>query len=317
MLFRYFYTPRGEWLDSPGNRRQSIEIQRPSTDDTVEYSHTADREFTGLQEEFNYRLFVNNRHGVEPMENVDIEQVLPAGFTYQGMMTGDRLIDTEPELDMSRPDGRVVLRWNLDLAAEQQAEIRFQARSGATVGAKESWLQVSTEDTEATALCREIAGPESCRADGYATARIEIRALHTLAPRAVDPLPACWSVDEDLNYRVSFVNNSAREYVDTTLAITLPNSLMFTGNYGGVDAPPEVTQLDQGSVVTWDNLVIAPQTQRDIDMTLDVVSVDTTFVIQVAANSPTGIIPPENQTGSFLIDPCAELERIYLPLTPR
>jgi hypothetical protein len=113
------------------------------------------------------------------------------------------------------------------------------------------------------------------------------------------------------------VNNSAREYVDTTLAITLPNSLMFTGNYGGVDAPPEVTQLDQGSVVTWDNLVIAPQTQRDIDMTLDVVSVDTTFVIQVAANSPTGIIPPENQTGSFLIDPCAELERIYLPLTPR
>jgi hypothetical protein len=121
-------------------------------------------------------------------------------------------------------------------------------------------------------------------------------------------------VDEELSYRVSFVNNSAREYVDTTLSITLPNSLNFSGEYAGVDTAPTVTQVDQGSVVSWDDLIIPAATQRDVDITLDVVSPGSFFVIRVAANSPTGLIPPENQTGVFLIDPCGALNRIYLPL---
>jgi uncharacterized repeat protein (TIGR01451 family) len=315
VLFRYRYTPLGEWRDSPGNRRAAVEIFRPSTDNTIEYFHNVDREFTGLQEEFNYRIFLTNRHDVNATEDISVEHVLPAGFTYQELVTGDNLIDIEPEIDTSRPDGRIILRWNLGMSPAQQAEIRFIARSGATVGAKESWLLASTDNAEVS--CREIAGPDSCRADGYATARIEIRALHTLQPRAVDPLPACLVADEELNYRISFVNSSPREYVDTTLSITLPTSLRFTGEYGGVDVPPRVTEVEGGSLVSWSGLTIAPSTQRDIDLTLNVENADSFFVIQVSADSPTGIIPPENQTGNFLIDPCAEGERIYLPFIAR
>jgi uncharacterized repeat protein (TIGR01451 family) len=311
VLFRYIYTPLGEWRDCPGNRRSQVNVSRPSTNATVRYFHETDRPVTGLQEEFNYRIRLTNRHGVETAENVSVTHVLPAGFTYNELITGDGLVDIEPEVDTSRPDGRVILRWNLDLAAGQQTEIRFRARSGATVGAKESWLYTSADTFEVS--CRETSGPASCRSDGAATARIEIRALHTLEPRAVDPLPACLEEDEELNYRISFVNNSVREYVDTTLSITVPNSLRFSGEYDGVDAPPTVTQMDQGSVVSWDDLSIPAATQRDIDIILDVVSADRFFVIRVAAESPTGLIPPENQTGVFLIDPCGD-NRLYLPL---
>jgi uncharacterized repeat protein (TIGR01451 family) len=314
-LFRYLYTPLGEWRDSPGDRRAVVVIRRPSTDNTVEYFHNANREFTGLQDEFEYRIFLTNRHDVDAAENISVEHVLPAGFTYQNLSPADNLIDIEPEIDRSRPDGRIVLRWDLDLAPALEnapSEIRFRARSGSTVGAKESWLLAASTNT-ADVSCREVAGPDSCRADGYATARIEVRALHTLQPRAVDPLPACLVADEELNYRVSFVNNSSREYVDTTLSITLPTSLSFTGAYAGVDAPPSVTQVPSGTLVSWSGLAIAPSTQRDIDLTLNVENADSFFIIQVSAGSPTGIIPPENQTGNFLIDPCSERDRIYLP----
>ncbi len=317
-LFRYLYTPLGEWRDSLGDRRAAVVIRRPSTDNTVEYFHSANREVTGLQDELEYRIFLINRHDVDAAENISVEHVLPAGFAYQNLSSADNLIDIEPEIDRSRPDGRVVLRWDLDLApALENApnEIRFRARSGSTVGAKESWLLASTNTAEVS--CREVAGPASCRADGYATARIEVRALHTLQPRAVDPLPACLVADEELNYRVSFVNNSSREYVDTTLSITLPTSLSFSGQYAGVDVPPSVTEVPSGTLVSWSGLAIATNTQRDIDLTLNVVNADSFFIIQVSADSPTGIIPPENQTGNFLIDPCSERDRLYLPYIAR
>jgi uncharacterized repeat protein (TIGR01451 family) len=323
VLFRYLYSPTGEWRDSPGNRRAAVAVLRPSTDDRVEYwqSVTGERgAFTGLQSEITYRLFLRNWHGLDAAENVSATHILPAGFTYQGMVEVDGLISTDPVIDLSRPDGRVVLHWdNIDIPPEQIVEIRFLARTGATVGAKEGWFVASTDSAEIN--CVPVAGPASCRLDNsntYATAQIEIRALHTLRPRAVDPLPACLAVDEKLNYRISFVNNSPRTYVETTLAITLPTSLSFSGQYSGVEEVPQVTTLDQGSLVTWNGLEVLPG-QQDIQIELDVVEVRSSFMIQISASSETGLIPPENQTGVFLVDPCAERTRypLYLPYIAR
>jgi uncharacterized repeat protein (TIGR01451 family) len=324
VLFRYIYSPTGEWRDSPGNRRATFNVMRPSTDDRVEYWQSVAGErgnFTGLQSEVTYRLFLKNWHGLDVAENVSTTYILPAGFTYQRMVEANNLISTAPEIDTSRPDGRVVLHWdNIDIPPpEQTVEIRFVARTGATVGAKEGWLVASTDSAEVN--CYPVAGPESCRLDNsntYATAQIEIRALHTLRPRAVDPLPACLAVDEKLNYRISFVNNSPRTYVDTTLAITLPTSLSYSGQYSGVEEAPQVTTLDQGSLITWNGLEILPG-QQDIDLELDVVEVRSSFMIQISASSETGLIPPENQTGIFLVDPCAERNSfpVYLPYIVR
>jgi hypothetical protein len=313
VLYRYLYTPLDEWRDCPGNRRASVDVLRPSTDNTVEYRHDADREFTGLQETFEYRILLKNRHGLATMDGITVEHVLPAGFTYDGMVTGNNRIDSDPDVDdTSRADGRVVLRWNVSLDAEQEAEVRFRARAGATVGAKESWLYVSPAGS-AESFC--AGGEARCRPDGASTARIEIRALHTLQPRAVEPLPGCLEFAEELTYRTSFVNNSPSTYIDTTLSITLPTSLEYTGEYAGVEVPPTLTERPEGDLITIGGLTVPPG-QRDIDVKLRVAELDSFFIIQVAADSPTGIIPPENQTGNFLIDPCAA-GRLYLPLVSR
>lgn len=295
-----------------------VVIQRPPVIATVRcinrlvtYSQQAAVNETSLGSRFTYEGQIRNQNTVEPVNNLEVDFILPRGFSYDGPSTRGNTTE-RPEIT-TLDTGQQQLTWIIPtINADSRFTLAFVARAGSVVGPQQSLMQISAPNV--SAVCDRVC--QLINEESYAASVVEVKALHTAEPRLIIPSEQCLAPGEPLTYALSLVNtNSDVEYGDTTVIITLSLGLRYTGlitdvNEFAIRQEPERSVDNEGrTVLQWSDLTIRSPNrgrteQRDFYIGLAVGQVLEDLRTQVSVTSADGLIPLKEDAVNPEVDIC-------------
>jgi uncharacterized repeat protein (TIGR01451 family) len=282
----------------------------------ISYSKAVDSAIVSTRDRHLFTLNVKNESTVatDTMNNVRIIDVLPTGFTYDGMGANSAIKD-QPTIS-TREDGRVQLVWTRSsLAPNTATNVQFYARSGEIVGTFTNWLRATADGIAGVRNC-----PGSCSGyititdEGedriYAVRNVQVQPLATVEP-SIDRPAACAATGENRTYQIALVNTNRHAYANTVVTATIPLGLHFDGIIGATPAPKVIAVTEKGTVLSWENLFIAAKpsnataTQLTLQVRLRVGQVWGPLQPRVEANSPDGSLPRKDGVLDPTIRLCA------------
>lgn len=268
----------------------------------VEFRKEASTDRVSLKDRLVYGLLIRNADG-KPASNVNVEDVLPQGFSFVGMDASSAI--TDKPIISTLDDGRLQLKWTLPtIAANAEIRIRYIALSGIVVG---------RADRENANLVRTTPGmcPGDCityKDNIYTFRSVEVTPLITAEPKVT---PAtCAMPGSKRTYQVTIVNTNQHEYTKTTVAVTLPLGLHYVQPLSST-LSPGISTFDTGETrLTWSDLIIprkpdnAVASQMQMIVELQVGNVWGDLPTQVQTSSPDGAIPRKDGIVDPIIPVC-------------
>ncbi|WP_165774534.1 DUF11 domain-containing protein [Candidatus Viridilinea mediisalina] len=289
---------------------------------TLTFSKAIDpRGNISLQDRHEVRLNVKNNNTEAEQRNVRFIDVLPPGFTFDGM-SPDSAIRDQPQ-STTREDGRVVLTWTLaTLAPDASTNVRFFARSGDIVGPFRNLFRAEADNIDGVGTCPDDP-QEPCRnyewiedEDDefrlYAFANIQVVPMATVEP-TIERADQCVNLDheQERDYQISIVNTNRHAYTSTAVTVTLPLGLYYERMLEEGGNPPRVISEDHnGTVLRWENLYV-PEKPADVSaaqialrMRLRIGEVWGPLQPRAQANSPDGALPIKDGVLDPIISLC-------------
>jgi uncharacterized repeat protein (TIGR01451 family) len=257
----------------------------------IEYSKTADRNNTNnpasLRDRIMYTLQIKNADG-SPANSVGVEDILPTGFTYDGMDSGSGF-KSEPS-KATGADGRIKLTWTIpNIPANTATNIKFFARSGDIVGDYQNWVIVPTSGKCLGACVTDQDGKL------YSTSTVKVQPLITMEPKILET--GCAQPTDKRTYQLTILNTNNHDYSTTVVSVTLPLGLRFAGTSGSTPPPGVIAGANGSSIVRWDNLKIPAKpsgqvaSQIVLAVQLQVGQAWGNLDTLVQTSSPDGLIP--------------------------
>lgn len=270
----------------------------------VEFRKDASAAKVSLEDRLAYTLKIKNTDG-KPINDVQVEDVLPQGFSFVGMEAGSA-VTTLPQIitDTLNPD-RLQLTWKIpSIKANTEVLIKYVARSGIVVG---------KADQESANLARSIPGacPGACTSYNdnlYTYKAVEVLPLITAEPKITPD--TCAVPGDKRTYQVTIVNTNDHAYTQTNVSVKLPLGLNFVRALEGSPAPSLSINQDGDKSLTWGNLTIpakpksAIAAQVQLQVELQIGNVWGELPTQVKSTSPDGAIPRKDGAIDPVIPVC-------------
>ncbi len=310
----------------------AAKVNLPCVSDNLQYSHSFPS-VTGQENAFPYTITITSKSD-EVLNNIEVVQVLPPGFQYLQPSAESDVTDL-PQIDTSRPDGRVVLTWKLEsLAGRAKVNIRSVVRAGQLIRPEESWVWASADGTAGfcSGKCRTVVEGEGDNEviRTYNTTAVTVEALATINPVIVSGLPLdgeCLVLDplnpSFIDYRVTVQSQNRQvEYSNTEVSITLPIGVQFVEPLEGTPPPQQRVASGGETQLVWSdqNIPVAPSTPGFIEVQYSVRLQISSFVVNVPlealAISPNGLIPQKELVETPQITTCIPEALIGLAVSP-
>ncbi|NJP06355.1 MAG: DUF11 domain-containing protein [Chloroflexaceae bacterium] len=289
----------------------------------LNFARTARRATIGLGDTVTYDISVGNTNAFDPINDVTIEETLPAGFTYVGLDASSPT-QIEPEVQ-DAGGGKKRLVWTIDtMAAQETVVLSYIARSGNTVGGQESLLKVSSSTAGITPTCLQPTGTVCKAVDEngeqviYNSVTVNVSALISIAPSFNSE--ECANPGDGRIYRLIFVNTNDQPYENISVDVVLPMGMRYV-RMVSTDQPPP-TSVDRSNangtgdqIIRWEETLQVPARRQGelaaqvaLEFEVEIGRVWSDLSTTVEASSPDGVIPPASEDG----DPNAD--RAVVPL---
>jgi uncharacterized repeat protein (TIGR01451 family) len=283
--------------------REVPEVVRVPCAGKIEFSKRANPSAASQYDRVVYTLRLVNRAPGLTVNSIVITDLLPSGFTYEGMDTSSGVLAT-PQISAG-PSGRQMLQWNIAALGPNLArEVIFIARTSTNIGVYENFAWLSTP-TLVELNCNGFS-PMTCRNEtingvvqAVAVFPVNVEPMTTLEPSLDNT--ACAAPGAIRRYRLAIVNTNSHGLTNTTVRIRIPagNAVISADNTAspGIVTLPSITAAPNGDTfVGWTqvNVPERPSGQSAAQLTFFVdVRVGLNFIpaaITADATSDDGLI---------------------------
>lgn len=310
----------------------AAKVNLPCVSENLQYSHSFPN-ITGQENAFPYTTTITSKSD-QVLNNIVVVQVLPPGFQYLQPSAESDITDL-PQVDQSRPDGRIVLTWTLEsLAPRAKVNIRSVVRAGQLLRPEESWLWASADGTAGfcTGKCKTVVEGEGDNevTRTYNTTVVEVKTLATIDPVIIAGAPAdgeCLTLDPlnptFIDYRVTVLSQNRQvEYSNTEVSITLPIGVEFVEPIAGTLPPQQRVAPGGQTQLVWSDqtIPIAPSSpgfvEKQYSVRLEIANFVVNVPLEALAISPNGLIPQKELTETPQISTCVPDALVGLAVSP-
>jgi uncharacterized repeat protein (TIGR01451 family) len=239
--------------------------------------------------------------------NVQVDDYLPAGFTYDSMDATSTLSTppTQQTVTVVNPqtqqnETRIKLHWTIpSIASGSTVNIKYIARSGAVVGLVGNWAQVLN-----VGLCQS-----DCIAvnGGNIVSRYNVTVAPLITSEPSLSPSTCALPGEVRTYKLAIVNTNNHIYTSTGVTVTLPLGLKYVSTVGDTPAPTVTTDNFGVTTVAWNKLTIqtgSPFYEKDLLINLQISQVWGDLGTVVQTTSPDGLIPLKDGATNVAVTVC-------------
>lgn len=298
------YTNEGMFHNDEGSVIYQIPRERVQvkvecrTQNPRKYTKTVDRAVASLRDMLTYTININNPVAAT---NVVVEDILPIGFTYEGIDIGGT-IKFSPEVT-TLPNSQIRLKWTIpSLEGKTSATtIKYRARTGIVVGPQTNRVWVDGGICEGS--CETINDKDYYRRD------VTVQPLITMNPEIKET--ACASPGDKRTYALSIINTNNHAYADTSVKVELPFGLSYVRSLGATSVPQISTNEKGVSTLTWSGQRIPAKPSNANSATvvyeieLEVGRVFGNLDTKVTTESPDGVIPRSDGVSDPTVPVCA------------